>query len=279
MADAAQLLLDGLHLLVQEVLALLLVKILTHLVGDLVLDLQHLLFRRQVLEHPVGTRLQIRFLQQLLLVFYFDARHVAGDEVQQEGVRLDVLDRNLRFRRNVGAFLDDLQGQFLDGGHQGLEFLVFLGVADVLQQLNFGFQVRLDAHGLHNAEAALALQDGRDVAVGHAEHAHHLHQGSHFVEVVGLRILRIRIALGHNAKDFLAFLGVLDELDALVPSGRHGRNHAGKQHRVAQGQNAHHLRDVGLRQVVVFFVGNEGNKIRIVRHQSGKVECIHGNKR
>ena len=86
LADAAQLLLDGLHLLVQEVLALLLVKILTHLVGDLVLDLQHLLFRRQVLEHPVGARLQIRLLQQFLLFLHLNARHVAGNEVEHEGV-------------------------------------------------------------------------------------------------------------------------------------------------------------------------------------------------
>ncbi len=117
----AQLVLDGLELLAQEVLALALV----HLRLDLVLDLGAQLQDLQLAVHEGGEAAKplgyLHLLQQLLLVLGLEA-HGGGDEVAEGRGVVDVGRRHLELVGQVGHQLDDLGVYGDEVALQRLEF-------------------------------------------------------------------------------------------------------------------------------------------------------------
>ena len=103
----AQLFLDGLQLLAQHVLALVLVHLRLHLVLDLGAELQHF----QLPVHEGGERAQparqVGLFEQLLLVLGLEA-HGRGDEVAERRRVVDAGGRHLELVGQIGHQGDDL---------------------------------------------------------------------------------------------------------------------------------------------------------------------------
>ena len=74
LVDLAQLFLDRLQLLAQDVLALVAPHLLLDLGVDLLAHLQHLVLARQELQHPAQARLEIEDLQHFLLLVDLDVQ-------------------------------------------------------------------------------------------------------------------------------------------------------------------------------------------------------------
>ena len=85
----------------QKVLALLLIKFCLHLFGDVIFDLHHLLLIHQILEDKAGSLTNVIRVDDRLLCLNAQV-HVAGDEVNQEGVRFNVFNRHLCLSRDIG---------------------------------------------------------------------------------------------------------------------------------------------------------------------------------
>ena len=95
----AELLLDGLHLLAQVVLALVLLELALHLALDLAADLEHLEVLHQHLVDALEARVDVERLQELLLLGGVQGGQVAGDEVREVPRLLDVRRPGSRARR------------------------------------------------------------------------------------------------------------------------------------------------------------------------------------
>ena len=102
----AQLVLDGLELLAQEVLALGLVHLRLDLVLDLGAQLQHFQLAVHERGQPAQPLGEVDLLEQLLLVLGLEA-HGGGDEVAQGRRVVDVGGRQLQLVGQIGDQLDD----------------------------------------------------------------------------------------------------------------------------------------------------------------------------
>jgi len=109
---ASQLVLDGLHLLMQHELPLLPVYIGLHFLLDIVLQLQHLHLPDQITDglHPPVT--ECIDLEKLLFLFYTDVG-IGTDEIDQEGGVLYILDGKGGLGGYVGGKVGDLDRQIL----------------------------------------------------------------------------------------------------------------------------------------------------------------------
>ena len=116
----AQLLLDRLELLAQEVLALPLVDLGLDLGLDLRPELDHLELAGEDLGQPAQAPGDVDLLEQLLLLVGRDPEG-AGDQVGERRGVLDVGDRELELLRQVRDLLDDLGERALDVPGQRLE--------------------------------------------------------------------------------------------------------------------------------------------------------------
>ncbi len=102
----AELLLDRLELLAQEVLALRLVDLGAHVGLDLGAQLEHLELAREDARELAQPLLDVGLFEQLLLVFGLDA-HRAGHQERESAGLLDVGGRHLELLGQVGHERDD----------------------------------------------------------------------------------------------------------------------------------------------------------------------------
>ena len=103
----AELLLDRLQLLAQEVLALALVDLRLDLRLDLGAELDHLELAGEDLREAAQPLADVDLLEQLLLLLGRDPQR-AGDQVAERRGVVDVGDRELQLLGQVGDLLDDL---------------------------------------------------------------------------------------------------------------------------------------------------------------------------
>ncbi len=165
-----QFFLDGLQLLLQEVLPLLLVNFGLNLILDVVLQLHHLVLVVELLQNPLALLLQICKLQQLLLIIDLHVQ-VGGNEIQQEALAFDIGDSRGSFVRNVRGHLHDLLGQLPHVGDHGLHFLGIevLGRFFLAVKADCGLQVWVFLRVLLNLEALLTLNDHRQATIRHLQ--------------------------------------------------------------------------------------------------------------
>ena len=116
----AELVLDRLQLLAQEVLALALVDLRLDLGLDLGAELDHLELAGEDLREAAQPLGDVDLLEQLLLLLGRDPQG-AGDQVGERRRVVDVGDRELELLRQVGDLLDDLGEGALDVAGQRLE--------------------------------------------------------------------------------------------------------------------------------------------------------------
>ncbi len=109
----AELLLDRLELLAEEVLALRRLHLGLHLRLDLRAELEGLELAAQDGRQAAEARLDVRLLEQLLLLGDREA-HRRADEVRELARRVDVRDGQLELGGQVGSQVDDPREETLD---------------------------------------------------------------------------------------------------------------------------------------------------------------------
>ena len=190
----AQLLLDGLELLAQVVVALRLLHLVLHLGLDLGAQLLHLDLLGQKLVQLLQPVHDAGRFQQLLLVVGGQEGQRRSHKIHQPGRLLDVRGDGPQFvgeRRRLG---DDLLELLDDVAHQG--FKARRGRRrHVLQRLHLGHHKGLGLGIAHQAHAAYALGKDKTALVGHAHNFVHGGQGSHGVQIGRLGRVQARIQL------------------------------------------------------------------------------------
>ena len=155
-AVLAELLLDLLHLLAQQHLALTLIDRTTRLLLDLALQPQHFDAMGQVLGDAVETRLEIDRLQDLLpfgRLHVHEARHHVGERAR----RFDGLHRVGELARRARQQRDRLARQALEIECEGLDFARRGGrIGEVFDACH---EERHPLLEVEHAEAPLALDD------------------------------------------------------------------------------------------------------------------------
>ena len=117
----AELLLDRLQLLAQEVLALALLHLGLHLRLDLRAELEHLELAREDRRDVAQPLLDVDRLEQLLALLGRDRAQRRGDEMRERARVVDVRRRELQLLGQVRREPDDLREQALDVPRQRLD--------------------------------------------------------------------------------------------------------------------------------------------------------------
>jgi hypothetical protein len=232
----AELRLDGAQLLAQVGLALAAGHLVAHLRLDLGLHRRHVELAPQQRVDLAQARQRILDLEQLLGLRRTELqirRHEVGEPPR-------VVD--------VGGHGDDLGREVLQR-----EQLFETQPHRAHQRLRLDAPVAAVVRRVQPARAhpqrALLLDEGVDprlgqslhqhlhAAVGQSQDAHHHHDRSHAVQVVGLGILDLGIALREQQHQPVAGHRVLDGGDRPLPNHEERKNHVGKHHHVPQRQD------------------------------------------
>ena len=177
----AELLLDRLHLLAQDVFALGLVHLGLDLGLDAALELEHLDLLGEELAgqaQPIG---HVDRLEQLLALL---GRHLGavGGHVGQQPAVDDVACGDRHLRRDRRAAVDVLLDLTVDRGHQRLDLERLLG--RVVDDLDACLEMRLGLEQVEQPDAALALHDGADGPVLETDDLGDLRQRADRVQLV-----------------------------------------------------------------------------------------------
>ncbi len=238
----AQLLLDRLQLLAQQVLPLRLGHLRLHLGLDLRAQLQDLGLLGQRRYQLLQARLDVQRLQQFLLERQGQRRQGAGHQVRHRG-------RGLGGGHHVAQLVGQGRGQ---GDHlleerrgaadQGLGLDVLPGRRRFLQQLDARPQVGRLLHQLHDAKPPQPLDHETQGAVWLLQDAVHHAEGSDGVEPLGPRRFLAGITLHDGGHQAAALRRLIDEAHRRRTPRRQRRHAVGKDHRRAQGQHGQDVR-------------------------------------
>ncbi|MGC4121496.1 MAG: hypothetical protein QM765_44360 [Myxococcales bacterium] len=240
----AQLALDGLELLAQEVLALRLAHLLVRLLGQLLAHLPHgQLVLQQV--HQRAQPLLHRGGLEELLALPGRQRRGGGDLVGD--------------LPGLGQAVDgrgDLVGQVGDERHQPGEQVarrarerLDLQAADLRlgDHLDSGHEVGLGLHGLADANTDEPLRQDAQRAVRRMEDLVDERDGAHRVQLVEARGGRVPAALGDGADEVAAAHRLLDQAHAALLAHRQRRDGHREDDGLAQGQHRQGVWDGGQR--------------------------------
>ena len=196
----AQFVLDRAHLLLQVIVALLLVDLLLHALLYLVLQLGQLLFADQYFEQLAGTGQQAGGLQQRLAVFVRKL-HVRADEIDDAALGVDVLDGEGRLLGHRRRDVDDVERHVADRIHEGLELDALQVGRRIAQGGHPGPEIGLGRNVFAYFDLLQAVQDHREVPVGHFEDFDDARRGADLVHVVRRGVFDVALALQHGAQD------------------------------------------------------------------------------
>ncbi len=230
----AEFLLNGLHLLIQVVLALGLLHLPLDAGTDALLDLQHrdlALHQREHALQPLGDG---RDLEDRLLVGDLD-REVRGDRVGElRGLvdldhRRDHLGRDLLVELDVVLELRDHRA----GQRLGLDL-----VAEIVRQhLGIGGVILVGADEVLDLGAAAALHQHLHGAVGELEQLEHAGERADGVDRVGGRVVVGGVDLGGEQDVPVGADRLLERTDRFLAADEERHDHVREDHDVAQRQD------------------------------------------
>jgi hypothetical protein len=230
----AELLLNGLHLLVEIVLALGLLHLALDPRADALFHLQH----RDLALHqgidPLQALVDRQDFQQLLLLADLD-RDVGRHRVGELGGIVDLGDGRQGF---LGNLLVELHIAFELRNDGAGERFGLAGIAKVDRGDLGGRLDELAAIGEPlDPGALIALHQHLDGAVGQLQQLQHRGQRAHGEDGVGRRIVVGGIALGHQQNPLVVAHHVLERADRLLAPDEQGHDHVRKDHDIAQRQD------------------------------------------
>ena len=215
-------------------LALALVELRAGLFADLLGKLQHLDACRQQRDHLVQAPHEVEGLQNVLLLLVLRVDQV-GDDVGQHRSRCDAAHHPDQFVRHMGQQSDRFDGPLLELQEARLD----------LRPLGRGlFDHRDPRHQegpalqeFQHPEAGLALHYQVMGAFRSGDVAHDRARRADPVQIGRRDIGFLGVALQQKSRPQLALDDFLRGPNRDRPTHRHRREHAGKQHRVAQGDH------------------------------------------
>ena len=233
LVDLAELLLDRLELLAQEVLALALLHLRLDLRLDPRADLDELELAREDLGQQAEPPGDVHLLEQLLLLLGPDPQR-ARDHVRQLRGIVEVRDRDLELLRQVGNLLDDPR----EGGlHVPVQRLELGRRHDLVGRLlDAGDEVRVGGDEVDYPNALGAVDEDSQGAVGNLQHARDHTRHAHPVELPGAGLLGLGVLRGGHRQHPVAGEHVVHEPDRTLLADRERGKRLGEGHAVAQGR-------------------------------------------
>jgi hypothetical protein len=238
LVELAELVLDRLELLAQDVLALALVDLGLDLGLDLGADRDDLQLAREDLDETAQPATDIDLLQQRLLLLGRQPQR-AGDQVAERRRVVDVGDRQLELLGQVGHQLDDPGEGLLDVARQRGQ----LGRLDddIRELLDAGDEIGKLAGPFSELDPLGPLHEDSQRPIGDLDHAGDRTDDTDIVELVWSGRLQLRAARGDHDQQTIAGQHVVDQLDrALLPDGQR-RERVGQRDRLAQRQHRQRL--------------------------------------
>jgi len=239
----AELLLNGLHLLTEQILALVLADLGLHLGLDLRAELEDLELLRQDAVQLIHALAHVGRRQQLLLERRADRGQARGEEIRQPARLVDIRRQRDQIVREHRREVDDLLKRRADIALEGVDFELIFRAEDVRQLAHFGPEVRAQRRQPIEREAREALHDEAHAAVGQLEHLMNVRERADAVQVALARLFLGRVALNEYADQLAAGDRLVDEAHRRL--ARHGERHEGirEEHGVAQRQHRHFRRN------------------------------------
>ncbi len=238
LVGVAQLALDGLQLLPQVVLALVLVDGLAHARLQLLSQLQDVEFADDQLRQHLQALARRALLEHGLLLGHVDIE-VGGDQVGQPARVVDVHGDDLQFVAERLGRVDDLQEVVRHAAHVGQRARIVLDL--LLDQLDAGDHVRFLAHELADAAAGDALPQHAHAAIGEAQHLLDLHGRADRVDQVAVGGLAVAVGLDvplrERAEDLVARQAVVGQPDQVGVGQDQGHHHRREDHGFADRQH------------------------------------------
>ena len=236
----AELALDRLELLAEDVLALGLV----HLGLDLALDLPLELEDLDLSGEERGDELQalddVHRLEQLLAL---RGVHVGAvrDHVGEQARLGDVACGDGGLGRDRGAVRDVLLHLRLDGAHERLD--LDAGRRRLLEVLHLGAEVRVGGLEAEEPDPALPLDDGTDRAVLELDDLGDLREGADLVELGGVDdVLALRLALRDERDHAVRGDGRVERVDALLAAHLERHDHLREDDGLTERDERQHAR-------------------------------------
>jgi hypothetical protein len=226
LVNLTELLLDRAQLLAQDVLALAPVHLRLHLRLDAAADLDQLELAGEDLRQEPQPLLDAPLLEQPLLLLRGHAQG-AGDHVGELGGVVQVRHRQLELLGQIGKLLDDARERGLDVAAQALELRRRHELVRSLRDA--GHEIRLRGDEVAELHALAALDQDADGAVGYLHHPRHDADHAHAVEVVGARLLGLRVLRRDHHQHPVAAEHVVHELDRALLADRE------REHRLREG--------------------------------------------
>ncbi len=234
LVGVAQFLLNGLHLLIQVVLALRLLHLALDAAADLLLDLQHrdlALHQRIDTLEPLGDD---RALEHFLLVGDLD-RQMRGDGVSELRVVLDLADRAQYLGRDLLVELDVVLE--LRHGRAGKRLDLVLGADRLGYALDLRFEVVWIVCVRRDVGARRPLDQNFHGPVRQLQKLQHGGERAHLVDRIRRRIVVARILLGSEQDLLVGAHHLFERVDGLLAADEQRHDHVREDYDIAQRQD------------------------------------------
>ncbi|MNZ50770.1 hypothetical protein D3C78_685640 [compost metagenome] len=229
----AELLLNGLHLLVQVVLALAALHLLLDPATDALLDLQQVDLGIQQTEHMLDPAGQVGNLEDFLLLL--DAqRHVRRHGIDQARRIVDTAQR----AQHLGGHLLAQLHVLLELTQQAAaeDFRLALGKVALLDQAHFGACMGFAIDEALDRTALATLDQHLDRAIRQLEQLQHAGHGAHLVQRLRGGIIVRRVLLGQQQNLLVCAHRRLKRLDGLFTPDEQRDDHVRIDHHITQRQ-------------------------------------------
>ena len=220
-----------------------------------------MLFTHEKRVQEVTPFLDVALFKHVLLLIGIKG-DIGGQEIHQIHRVVDVFHGKCQVTAVLTHVAQHAQGDFGNGLHQNLKFLVSGQRQLVFDQGDRAAHVRCRLGHVVQLASRPSLQDDVGRAVGQFQHLDDGGNGAITVQVLLGRILDMAVILAENSDRAMAFLCLLDQTHGFVATYRYRHGHHGKQHHVAQGQDGDviSLTVVNISAVVHFMnLGDDGN--------------------
>ena len=234
--DFAEFLLDGLHLLAQQVFALVLADLLLNLLVDFAAKLENFEFFGEFADEHFQALAHAGSFDQLLAQQGGKARQRAGDKVGQAAGIVDVHRDVLQIVGQLRRMADDVAEEILRVALESFELVVVVA-EDVRLGFDGGAKERTQAEQFGNADALQTFQEDNHVAVRHLYGFVNFGERADFVEIGGSGIFDPRIKLGHDAQQFLIAGQRVNQSERALSADGQRQNGAWEQDGVANWQD------------------------------------------